>query len=118
RSRATRRPRRTSGGTTTTRTTRPRGRSSARAGGPHQSTGELPQVLGQLGRLVNVEVDAEDRDSPREPSEVVVTRSELAGAFVLRLDRPPVRRNVRGEVLRGGVECDSGFVRGRAPGDA
>ena len=53
-------------------------RSSARAGGPHQSTGELPQVLGQLGRLVHVEVDAEDRDSPREPSEIVVTRSELA----------------------------------------
>jgi Ferritin-like len=42
------------------------GRSSARADGAHQSTGELPQVLGQLGRLVDVEVDAEDRDSPRE----------------------------------------------------
>src|SRR5688572_7212122 len=67
---------------------------------------------------MHLEVDTEDRDSPREPTEVVVTRSELAGGCVLRLDRPPVRGDMAGEMLGRGVKRDSGLVARRRPGDA
>jgi hypothetical protein len=33
--------------------------------GPPQPAGERPQVLGQLGRLVDLEVDAQHRDPQR-----------------------------------------------------
>ena len=55
--------------------------------------GERSYVLGQLRRLVDVEVDAEHRDPEREPGEVVVAGPVLAAAGVDRLDRPPVEGN-------------------------
>ena len=42
------------------------------AGRPREPAAERAQVLDQLGRLVDLEVDAEHRDPQREPSEVVV----------------------------------------------
>ena len=56
---------------------------------PH---GQRPQRLGQLGRLVQLEVDAQHRHAHRQPLEVVVAAAVLAGVLVERLDRPPAGR--------------------------
>src|SRR4051812_19473453 len=91
--------------------------SPAAAGGPRQAAGERSQMLGELGRLVDLEVDAEHRDPQREPGDVVVAGTELAAARVSRLDRPPVRRDAGGDPVGGGVQGDSGLVAVRRARD-
>ena len=53
------------------------------AGGPSQTAGERPQMLDELGRLSDLELDRDHRKPHREPPEVVVAdpSSQLRASF-------------------------------------
>ena len=76
------------------------------ASGAREAGSQGPEMLDQLGRLVHLEVDAEHRDAPGEPSEVIVAGPVGAGVRVDRLDRSPVGRDAARELLRGDVQGD------------
>src|SRR6478672_8239694 len=82
--------------------------------GAVQAVGELAQVLGQLGWLVDLEVGREHRDAHRQPAQVVVAGAQLAAVVVDRRDRAPRRVDVRG----GRVDGDPRLVAVGHPADA
>ena len=86
------------------------GRSSAVRCRSPKAVGEHLDVLRQLRRFMNREVDAEHHDPQREPTEVVVASAVPAVPGVDRLDRPPVRRHAVRDLLSCHMEADARLV--------
>src|SRR5918994_1730354 len=85
---------------------------------PRQPPSERPHVLGELGRLVQLEVDAEHRNPHGEPAEVVVAGPVLAAVRVDRLDRAPMRGHPPRDLVGGGVHGEARLEAVRRLGDA
>src|SRR5918995_270241 len=83
---------------------------------PRQPPSERPHVLGELGRLVQLEVDAEHRNPHGEPAEVVVAGPVLAAVRVDRLDRAPMRGHPPRDLVGGGGDGGAPPSTGRGLG--